>query len=125
MPVINNVNEKLHKIRVKLYPNYLPKVEGKYLARTNNEASLSIGDICAALKNRGDYTGKYETLMENVKQFFDEAAYQLCDGFAVNTGYFSIQPNIGGTFDSATDSYDEKKNPLNFRFRAAKSCKAH
>jgi len=118
MPVINNVNEKLHKIRVKLYPNYLPKVEGKYLARTNNEASLSIEDVCAALKNRGGFTGKYETLIENVKQYFDEAAYQLCDGFAVNTGYFSIQPNIGGTFDSATDSYDEKKNPLNFRFRA-------
>ena len=63
MSVINNVNEKLHRIRVKLYPNYLPKVEGKYLARTNNEASLSIEDVCAALKNRGGFTGKYETLI--------------------------------------------------------------
>ena len=117
MSVANNVNEKLHRIRVKLYPNYLPKVEGKYLARTSSEASLSIEDVCAALKNRGGFTGKYETLIENVKQYFNEAAYQLCDGFSVNTGYFSVQPNIGGTFDSAKDPYNEKKNPLNFRFR--------
>ena len=117
MSLINNVNEKLHKIRVKLYPNYLPAVEGAYIARTSNEASLSIEEVCAALKNRGGFTGNYENLIENVRQFFDEAAYQLCDGFAVNTGYFSIQPNIGGTFNTQKDAYDEEKNPLNFRFR--------
>jgi len=118
MSLINNVTEKLHRIKVKLYPSYLPAAGGKYLARTNNEASLSIEDVCAALKNRGGFTGKYETLIENVKQFLDEAVYQICDGFSVNTGYFSIQPNIGGTFDSANEPYDEKKNPVNFRFRA-------
>ena len=117
MALINNAEEKLHRIRVKLYPNYLPDAGGKYLAKTNNEATLSVEDVCAALKNRGGYTGKYETLTENVKQYFNEMAYQLCDGFAVNTGYFSIQPNIGGTFDSAKETYNEKKNPLNFRFR--------
>ncbi|MCL2214220.1 MAG: DUF4469 domain-containing protein [Treponema sp.] len=118
MSLINNVNEKLHRIRVRLYPNYLPSVAGSYIARTNNEASLSIEDVCAALKNRGGFTGKYENLVENVRQFFDEAAYQLCDGFAVNTGYYSIQPNISGTFNSEKDAYNGKKNPLDFRFRA-------
>ena len=84
MAIINDVNEVLHRIRVKLYPNYLPNVEGIYIARTNNEASLTIEQVCAALKNRGGFTGNYEDLTENIRQFFDEAAYQLCDGFAVN-----------------------------------------
>jgi len=117
MPVINNVIEVLHRIRVKLYPNYLPNAEGAYIARTDSEASLSIEQVCAALKNRGGYGGDYEDLVEGVRQFFDEAAYQLCDGFAVNTGYYSVHPNVGGTFNSVTDMHDLKKHPITFRFR--------
>jgi hypothetical protein len=55
---------------VKLYPNYLTTVEGKYIARTNNEASLSIEDICAALKNRGGSTGNYGDLVEHVWNYW-------------------------------------------------------
>jgi hypothetical protein len=117
MAVINNVNEVLHRIRVKLYPNYLHNVEGAYLARTDNEASLGIEEVCAALKNRGGFTGNYDDLTEHVRQFFDEAAYQLCDGFAVNTGYYSVHPNIGGTFDRVHEEHDEAKHPVTFRFR--------
>ena len=100
MAIINNVNEVLHRVRVKLYPNYLQGVEGAYIARTDDEASLSIEDVCAAMKNRGGFTGNYDDLVDHVKQFFDETAYQLCDGFAVNTGYYSLHPKIGGTFDA-------------------------
>jgi hypothetical protein len=114
---IKEVIEVLHRIRVKLFPSYLPKALGTYLARTVNEAVLSITDVCAALKHRGGFTGNYEVLIENVKQFFDEMAYQLCDGFAVNTGYFSIHPNIGGTFDSVRETHNHKKHPISFRFR--------
>jgi hypothetical protein len=117
MAIINNVNEVLHRIRVKLYPNYLPKVEGEYIARTDNEASLTIEEVCAALKNRGGFTGSYDDLAEHVRRFFDEAAYQLCDGFAVNAGYFSVHPNVGGTFDKATEGHDTGKHPVTFRFR--------
>jgi hypothetical protein len=87
MSLINDVNEVLHRIRVKLYPNYLPNAEGAYIARTDSEASLSIEDVCASLKNRGGFTGNYDDLTDRIKQYFDEMAYQLCDGFAVNTGY--------------------------------------
>jgi hypothetical protein len=97
MAIINNINEVLHKIKVKLYPNYLPGVEGQYIAKTNSEASLSIEQVCAALKNRGGFTGRYDELVDCVQEFFDEAAYQLADGFAVSMKYFSIHPNVGGT----------------------------
>jgi len=117
MSIINNITEVLHKINVKLYPNYLPNVEGQYVARTDNEASLTIEQVCAALKNRGGFTGKYDDLVECVSQFFDEAAYQLCDGFAVNMRYFSVHPNVGGTFNSENERHDPNKHPVTFRFR--------
>jgi hypothetical protein len=114
----------LHKIKVRLYPNYLAAITGAYIARTVNEVTLSIEEICAALKTRGGFTGNYDDLVECVRQFFDEAAYQLCDGFAINTGYFSIHPNVGGTFNKANEVHDAKKHPVTFRFRARSPLRA-
>jgi hypothetical protein len=107
----------LHRIRVKLYPNYLPGVEGAYIARTDSEASLTIEQVCAALKNRGGFTGNYDDLVEHVRQFLDEVVYQLCDGFTVSLKYFSIHPNVGGTFDMVFEGHDAQKHPVSFRFR--------
>jgi len=36
---------------------------------------------------------------------------------AINTGYFTIYPNIGGTFDNARETHDHEKHPVSFRFR--------
>jgi hypothetical protein len=118
MAIINSVKEVLHRIRVKLYPSYLPGIQGAYIARTDNEAILSIEEVCAALKNRGGFTGNYDDLIDHVKQYFDEAAYQLCDGFGVSTGYYSLHPNVGGIFDKTTEGYDNKKHPITFHFRS-------
>ena len=115
--IINNSKEVLHRIRVKLHPVLLPGIEGKYLARTVNEASLTVEQVCTALKSRGGFTGNYEDLTENIRRFFDELAYQLCDGFAVNTGYFTVYPNIGGTFENEGIAHDPGRNPISFRFR--------
>jgi hypothetical protein len=35
----------------------------------------------------------------------------------VNTSYFSIHPNVGGTFDKLTEGHDGAKHPVTFRFR--------
>jgi hypothetical protein len=117
MGLTNNIDDVLHKIKVYLYPNYLPKAEGRYIARTENEATLNVGKICAAMKNRGGYTGSYDNLVENVRLFLDECAYQICDGYALNLKYYSIHPAIGGTFDSEKEAHDPKKNPIRFKFR--------
>jgi hypothetical protein len=58
-------------IKVKVCPNYLPHVDA-YRACTDNEASLAIEQVCAALK----YGGGYDDPVEHVKQFFDEVTYQ-------------------------------------------------
>jgi hypothetical protein len=43
-------------------------------------------------------------------------AYQLCDGYAINNGYYSVYPNVGGTFDSISEAHDKVKHPIGFRF---------
>jgi hypothetical protein len=118
MAVLQELNPILHSIRVKLYPNYLKNVEGAYIARTDNEKTLSVEDVCAALKTRGGFTGSFEDLLDYIRQYNKEVAYQLCDGFAVSNGYYTIYPNIGGTFNSTAEIHDHKKHPITFRFSA-------
>jgi len=114
--VDKTVNEKRHRIMVKLFPNNLPSVEGTYLTKTDNESSLTIEDVCAAIKNRNGYNGDYDTLVDCVRKYYDEVVYQLCDGNAVNNGYYSLHPNISGALDSVNENNDIKKDPINFKF---------
>ena len=112
-----DASQVMHRIRVKLYPNYLPEGNGTFFARTDSEANLDIEQVCAALRERGGFKGSYRDLVENIKYYNDEVAYQLCDGFAVNNGYFTIYPNLGGTFSTPNERPDPNKHRLNFRFR--------
>jgi len=113
----NPIREPYYKIRSVLHPNYLPGTEGTFQARTVNEASLSVKQVCSFLFNRGGFEGDYDKLVDNVQQYFEEVVYLLCNGMAINTGYFTIYPNIGGTFDSALETHDPEKHPISFRFR--------
>jgi hypothetical protein len=117
---VYSVYEKTHKMRVKLYPNYLPQAKGLFIARTASESSVTVEDICAAMKNRGGYDGSYEDAVQTIRHFFKEAEYQLADGFSANMGVFSIHPNIGGTFNSDKEAHDHKKHPITFRFQSLK-----
>jgi hypothetical protein len=118
MAVLQTLNPILHRIRVKLYPNYLKHGEGAYIARTDNEKTLSVEDVCIALKTRGGFSGSFEDLLDYIRQYDEEVAYQLCDGYAVNNGYYTIHPNIGGTFNSTAEIHDHQKHPITFRFSA-------
>ena len=122
--VLKGVSDIVHDIRCKLYPLTLPGVKGQFIARTNNERALSVEEVCQSLKNRGGFTGDYEDLVDSVRQYFNEAAYLLCDGYAVNSGFFTIYPNIGGTFDSIKGVADKEKHPLTFRVRIGAALKA-
>ncbi|MHC6201601.1 DNA-binding domain-containing protein [Breznakiellaceae bacterium SP9] len=118
MAIVNSINEVLHRIRAKLYPNHLPGSDGEYIARTDDEASLDIEAVCAALKNRGGYSGSYDELVAYVKQFYQELVYQLCSGFSVNTGFYSIHLKIGGSWASVNEHFDPAKHPIAISFRS-------
>jgi len=110
------IEDVFHRIRAKLYQVNLKHIEGEYIARTENEAALSIQQVCALIKNRTKYDGDYGELVQCVQRYFDEAAYQLCNGFSINTGYFRIQPNIGGHFKSPTEPFNPDKHHITMRF---------
>jgi hypothetical protein len=116
MAVINEITEVLHKIEAKLYPNYLGKGEGAYVARAKAEAPLSITDVCAAAKNRGGFSGQYEDLVEHSTIFINELVYQLLDGFSVQLGGFcSLHTRITGTYHGANDHIDAENLHVAFR----------
>lgn len=118
MAIINEMDEVLHKVEAKLYPNYLGK-GGPYIARTKAEAPLSIEQICASAKNRGGFTGQYEDLKEHAHIFINEMIYQLLDGFSVQIGnLFSLHTKIGGTYNHENDRIDAKEITVAFRLLA-------
>jgi len=118
MKSIGDMDDILHRMRVKLHRSNLKGAEGAYMARTDSYAVLSVEDVCAALKKRGGFTGNYGDLVLHVTQFLYEVAYQLCDGFTVNTGLFSVHPVVGGYFDTAHGDREPKKHPVTFRFHS-------
>ncbi|GHU82646.1 hypothetical protein FACS189468_7060 [Spirochaetia bacterium] len=116
MAIIDEINEVLHKVEVKLYPNYLGKGEGAFVARAKAEAPLSIEEVCAAAKNRGGFTGQYEDLVEHARIFINETAYQLLDGFSVQMdGFFSLHTRISGTYHGAHDHISSENLHIAFR----------
>jgi hypothetical protein len=91
---------------------------GGYLAHVSNEAELSIEDVAVAAKNRGGSTGRYNDMVFYVRQFLNEMAYQLYDGYTVNLDWFSVRPVVGGIFKTEREKFDAKKHPVSFRFRS-------
>jgi hypothetical protein len=51
-----------------------------------------------------------------VSLFFKEMAYQMCDGYSVNTGWFTSGVHIRGVFDSPDEQFDPKKHSILFEF---------
>ncbi|MDR1324642.1 MAG: DUF4469 domain-containing protein [Treponema sp.] len=116
MAGLEEVRNVLHVIRARLYHNYL-EYGGKFIAHTKTDKTLNVNQICAEAVTRGGSSLNYDTMVDAVNAYFDEAFYQLADGFSVENDYFSIHPKIGGTFDHTDAKPDKKKNPVEFTFR--------
>ncbi|WP_312903288.1 DNA-binding domain-containing protein [Chryseobacterium taichungense] len=80
----------LHKIKAYLYDNTLTKDNpNDFIARTASERSLSVKQICEAATSRGGANVSASAMEHATGLFLKEMAYQLCDGFSVNSGYFT------------------------------------
>lgn len=103
-----------HKIKANLYPNLLTEDPNDFVARVVSERSLNVKQICSEAVGRGGAPTTAAAMEHNVNLFLKEMAYQLCDGFSVNTGYFMACPHIKGVFNSKNESFDPLKHSLLF-----------
>jgi hypothetical protein len=106
----------LHRIRVYLYENFLTDNPNDYSARVASERTLNIGEICRAAVRRGGAPSTAEAMEHNASLFLKEMAYQLMDGYSVNTGWFTANAQVRGVFDAKTEAFDPAKHSLLFRF---------
>lgn len=115
----------LHTIKAYLYDNVLTKDNpNDLIARTSSERSLNVKQICGAAVSRGGAEVSAAAMEHAVQLFLKEMAYQLCDGYSVNTGYFTASTTIRGTFGSTTEQYDPKKHSILFQFSQGERLRA-
>ncbi|MGV8092653.1 MAG: DNA-binding domain-containing protein [Mangrovibacterium sp.] len=107
----------LYRIKAYLYPNLLTDDPGDYMARVISEQSLDIEELCELAVNRGRADVSAAAMQHGVSLFLKEMAYQLCNGYSVNTGYFTASPLIKGVFTRPDESFDPGKHRVVFRFR--------
>jgi hypothetical protein len=113
MPINDNVIEVLHKIRAKLYPNYLPLAKGKYIIRsTRHEAPLSVDAVCHSAKNRGGYMGNVDNMSVDVKAYHEECVFLLADGYSIKNKFFASHLKFCGTTDNAESAWKRDENPM-------------
>jgi hypothetical protein len=108
----------LHRIKAHLYDNVLTADNANdFIARVASERALGVRDICNAAASRGGADVSAATMEHAVNLWFKEMAYQLCDGFSVNTGYFTSSVHIKGVFNSPNEHFDPEKHTVLFEFQ--------
>ena len=102
-------------IKAILYPNPMNNAKGKYLARTSKHTTYNIRETCESLKNKSGSVN-VDAMESHVKLFFEEMTDLLEDGNKINTGYFTAQAHVRGSFDSKTDQYDSERHSVQIVF---------
>ena len=115
----------LHRIKAYLYDNLLTRDNpNDFIARTISERSLNVKQICEAAVNRGGADVSAAAMEHATALFLKEMAYQLCDGYSINTGYFTAGTQIRGVFDSPTESFNSQKHSILFQFNQGEKLRA-
>lgn len=115
----------LHKIKAYLYDNYLTKDNpNDYIARVSSERSLNIEEICQSAVARGGADVSAAAMKHAAELFLKEMAYQLCDGYSINTGYFTATALIRGVFDSPSEPFTAGKHSILFQFNQGEKLRA-
>jgi hypothetical protein len=110
------MEEILHRIKANLYENFLTDDPNDYSAKVISERTLNVKEICKSAVSRGGAATSAEAMEHNVNLFLKEMAYQLMDGYSINTGYFTANAQIRGVFNGKTENFDPSKHSILFRF---------
>jgi hypothetical protein len=107
----------LHRIKAYLYNNALTEENpNDYVARVSSEHSLNVGQIAESAATRGGADISAAAMEHAVNLWLREMAYRLCDGFSINTGYFTASVHIRGVFDNPQEHFDPAKHQILFEF---------
>jgi hypothetical protein len=106
----------LHRIKAYLYENWLTPDPNDYVARVFSEGSLNAHEICVHAYERGGADISIEAMEHAINLFLKEMGYQLCDGFSINLGWFTVSVHIKGVFDSPTETFNPEKHTIVFEF---------
>jgi hypothetical protein len=106
----------LHKIKAWLYLNWLTADKNDYVIRPVSERTLNVKEICQSAAERGGADIPASAIEHGAILFLSEMGYLLCDGYSVNTGWFTAGPQIQGVSNSPTEQYDKEKHTLYFEF---------
>ncbi|WP_312903224.1 DUF4469 domain-containing protein, partial [Chryseobacterium taichungense] len=77
-----------------------------------------------AAASRGGADVSASAMEHATELFLKEMAYQLCDGFSVNTGYFTASTTIRGVFDSPSETFNKDKHSIIFQFNQGEKLRA-
>jgi hypothetical protein len=102
----------LHHVKAYLYDNLLTEDPNDFTARVSSERTLSVTDVCNSAVTRGGASVSAAEMEHNVNLFLKEMGYQLCDGFSVNTGYFTATTLIKGVFNSPAETLTHRNTVL-------------
>jgi hypothetical protein len=106
-----------HKMKGWLYDNALTDNPNDLILRILSEASLGVDDISQTSVKRGGADISAAAMTHAVNLWLKEMAYRACDGFSINTGWFTVQPVVKGVFDSPNEKFNPAKHTVEFDFR--------
>ena len=106
-----------HKMKGWLYDNVLTENPNDLILRIASESSLSVKDVSQAAVNRGGADISEAAMTHAVNLWLKEMAYQLCDGFSVNTGWFTASATVKGVFNSPNEKFNPAKHTILFDFQ--------
>jgi len=106
----------LHATKVYLYKSYLAKDVESYYGRVASQRTLTLSEVCLSACERGGFKGNPKMMEYTFTEIWDEIAYCLCDGFAVNIGFGLLRLAIHGEFNSINEQFDPQKHRLEFIF---------
>jgi hypothetical protein len=107
----------LHQISAWLYKNLLTPDPDDYVIRPVSARTLSVKEICESASLRGGADIPAPAMEHAANLFLTEMGYLLCDGFSVNTGWFTAGPLIKGVANSPKEQFNREKHTLLFEFR--------
>ncbi|MDR1120260.1 MAG: DUF4469 domain-containing protein, partial [Dysgonamonadaceae bacterium] len=87
-----------------------------YVIRPVSARTLNVKEICESASTRGGADIPAPAMEHAANLFLTEMGYLLCDGFSVNTGWFTAGPQIKGVANSPKEQFNRKKHTLLFEF---------